>query len=150
SRKRSANEQKGPCLSRRAAQVAQGPLDITGHIPEGASAGDTVFQPPIRVGSLVLDHHGERGIITDITATNTVTEMMNLERKWPKQQEYTGLPNLTRTRWNLENLGGGQQNKTGGDMRICSPHRKKLKYNQMKCHTHMLTAPEQFHLRRAR
>ncbi|KAA6360825.1 MAG: hypothetical protein EZS28_043646 [Streblomastix strix] len=90
-RKRSANEQKGPFLSLRAAQVAQGPLDITGHIQEGASAGDIVFQPRIQVDLLALDHYEEKGIITDITTINTTTEMVNFERKWLKQQEYTGL-----------------------------------------------------------
>ncbi|KAA6355525.1 MAG: hypothetical protein EZS28_048947 [Streblomastix strix] len=149
-RKRSANEQKGPCLSRRAAQVVQGPLDITGHIQEGASAGDTVFLLRIQADLLALGHHEEIDTITDITTINATTEMTNFGEKWAKQQEYIGLPSLTRTRQNLESFGGGKQNKTGGDTRICGPLRNQLKYNQMKCHTHMLTAPEQFHLRRAR
>ncbi|KAA6364403.1 MAG: hypothetical protein EZS28_040070, partial [Streblomastix strix] len=106
SRKISANEPKGPFLSLQAVPVAQGPLDITGHIHDGASAGDIVLQLRIQADLLALDHHKEIGILTDITTINTAIDMVNLERKWLNQLECTGLPSLTRTRWNLEILGG--------------------------------------------
>ncbi|KAA6356034.1 MAG: hypothetical protein EZS28_048439, partial [Streblomastix strix] len=108
-RKRSANEKKGASLSRRAAHVAQGPLDITGHIEGGASAGDTVYVPRIRVDQVPLDHHVGINIITDVSTIKTKTVMVNFERKWPKQQEYTGFPSQTRTRRNLEILGGAEK-----------------------------------------
>ncbi|KAA6370565.1 MAG: putative Transposon Ty3-I Gag-Pol polyprotein [Streblomastix strix] len=104
----------------------------------------------IQVDLLALGHHEEIDTITDITTINVTTEMTNYEKKWSKQQECTGLPSLTRTRWNLESLGGGQQNRTGGDTRICGPLRSQRKYNQTKCHTHMPTAQGQFHLQKER
>ncbi|KAA6359494.1 MAG: hypothetical protein EZS28_044980, partial [Streblomastix strix] len=57
---------------------------------------------------------------------------------------------LIRTRWNLETLGGGQQNKIGDDTITCGILRNQLKYSQMKRLAHTLTALEQFHLQRAR
>ncbi|KAA6403725.1 MAG: hypothetical protein EZS28_000744 [Streblomastix strix] len=149
-RKRSANEQKGSFLNLRVATTAQDPLDITVYIQEGASAKDKEFQPRIHADLLEKDHHEEKSIIFDITTINTATEMVNFGKKWPKQWEFTDLFSLTWIRQNLEIHGGGKQNKIGGDTGICCLLRNQLKYSQMKCHTHMLTAPELFHLRRVR
>ncbi|KAA6399821.1 MAG: hypothetical protein EZS28_004648, partial [Streblomastix strix] len=146
---KSAKERKGPFLSRRAARVAHDTLVITGHTQKGASAGDTVFQPRIQVDLLALDHHEEKVIIIDITTINTTAEMSNFERKQAKQQEYTGVPSLTRTRLNLESIGGVQQNKIDGDTRICGLLRNQLKFNPLKCNTHMPTALEHFYSRSA-
>ncbi|KAA6393843.1 MAG: hypothetical protein EZS28_010633 [Streblomastix strix] len=54
--KRSANEQKRPLLCPRAALAAQDLVDITKRTLEGANAGDTVYQPRVRVDKVALDH----------------------------------------------------------------------------------------------
>ncbi|KAA6364035.1 MAG: hypothetical protein EZS28_040437 [Streblomastix strix] len=134
--KRSTNELRCPFLSLRTALVAQCPLDITEHIHGGASADDIVYQPRIQANRVTLDHHEETSIIIDITNTRSTKHKVSFEKKRPNQLEDTGLPSLTRTRWNLEILGGGQQNKTGGDTRICLQLRSQLKCSQENRYTY--------------
>ncbi|KAA6402743.1 MAG: hypothetical protein EZS28_001734 [Streblomastix strix] len=149
-RKRGANEQKGLFLSHRAALLAQGPEDITRHALESASAGDTVFQSRTQANLVALDHYEETHTIIDITITNIATEIANFGKKWSRQWEYIELPSSTRTRWNRETPGEGQQNKTDRDMRICGPPQNQRKYNQMKHLMPTLTVQQQLHSQRAR
>ncbi|KAA6373251.1 MAG: hypothetical protein EZS28_031222, partial [Streblomastix strix] len=100
--KKSANEQKYSFQSLRVVLVAQGLVNIIKHIQEGASTGDTVYQPPTQVIIVALDHREETSSIVDIITTSTTTEMTNFGRKWPKWWEYKSLPK--QIRWRYENL----------------------------------------------
>ncbi|KAA6355977.1 MAG: hypothetical protein EZS28_048497 [Streblomastix strix] len=86
-RKRSASKQKGPFLTLRAALVAQGPVDITRRIQEGANAGDTVYQLRVRVDQVALEQHEEICVIIDIATISIAIDMTNFGKKWPKQLE---------------------------------------------------------------
>ncbi|KAA6377434.1 MAG: hypothetical protein EZS28_027039 [Streblomastix strix] len=148
--KRSTNEHKDTFPSLRAVRVSHDPVDIIDHILGGANAGDALFEPRIQVNIVILDHQKETDTIADITTIKTASIMANFEMKWPRQQEYIELPNLTLTRWNRKILGGGQRTKIGGDTRIYGLLRNQQKYSQVNRCTFMHSAPKQFLLRKVR
>ncbi|KAA6359998.1 MAG: hypothetical protein EZS28_044476 [Streblomastix strix] len=147
--KRSTNAKKYPPLSPQVVLAARNPVDITRSTRGGASAGDTAHQLPVRVDQVTLGHRVRTDITDDITIINIATEIVSSAKKWPRQWEYIELPSSTRTRWNRETPGEGQQNKIDGDTRTYGLLRNQQKYNQTKHHMRLLTVPEQSHSQRA-
>ncbi|KAA6354089.1 MAG: hypothetical protein EZS28_050384, partial [Streblomastix strix] len=139
-----------PMSSASTAQVAQGLVNTTERTKEGASAGDKVFQRRIQVILAVLDHHEEIDTTADIITRNTITEMSNFGKKWPKQLKCVDTLSMTQTMQYLEIHGKGLQNQIGGDIRIWSPFRNLPKFNQANLQIIIMIVPEQSHLQRAR